>query len=182
MAWKVGPRFCENEEEKCRNTQLFHLILIEPGKHTFRACHACINELATAVPCYCVPAFSDAPTNVRCAVNPNQMRTTGMAKKMDPRFCKLRWKSCVLSPAAGRRTQLFLLTFTEPGVPLLAIPLRFIAHKNRKKLLRHIPKGWLNPKTPFAFAGILHIRSALTFISFRPYRGGLKYASQVLWI
>ena len=26
-----------------------------------------------------------------------------------------RWKSCVLLPAAGRRTQYFLLIFTEPG-------------------------------------------------------------------
>ena len=31
-----------------------------------------------------------------------------------PRFCEIRWKSCVLLLAAGRRKQLFLLIFTEP--------------------------------------------------------------------
>ena len=31
----------------------------------------------------------------------------------------MRWKSCVLLPAAGRRTQLFHLIFTDPGDHLL---------------------------------------------------------------
>ena len=34
----------------------------------------------------------------------------------------LRWKSCVLLPSAGSRTQFFLPIFTEPGVHLLGHP------------------------------------------------------------
>ena len=38
----------------------------------------------------------------------------------------MRRKNCVLLPAAGRRTQFFLLIFTKPGRSLLAEPCRFL--------------------------------------------------------
>ena len=40
----------------------------------------------------------------------------GPAKVCFPGSANMRWKSCVLLPAAGRRTQCFLLIFMEPGV------------------------------------------------------------------
>ena len=39
-----------------------------------------------------------------------------------PGSVNLSRKYCVLLPAAGRRTQLFHLIFTEPGVPVLGHP------------------------------------------------------------
>ena len=44
----------------------------------------------------------------------------GSAKKQAPGSVNMRRKNCVLLPAAGRRTQFFLLTFMEPGACILA--------------------------------------------------------------
>ena len=46
----------------------------------------------------------------------------GSAKRLRPGLVNMRRKICVLLPAAGRRTQFFLLTFTKPGRSLLAEP------------------------------------------------------------
>ena len=53
----------------------------------------------------------------------NEKACTGISKSTNPRFQEYkRIKSCVLLPAAGRRTQLFHLIFTEPGVCGFAYP------------------------------------------------------------
>ena len=46
----------------------------------------------------------------------------GSANPQTPGSENKRWKSCVLLPVAGRRTQLFYLIFTEPGVCGFADP------------------------------------------------------------
>ena len=46
------------------------------------------------------------------------MYVQGWTKTWSPGSVNMRWKSCVLLPAEGRRTQLFHLIFTEPGVYL----------------------------------------------------------------
>ena len=46
----------------------------------------------------------------------------GWAKVRFPGSVNMWWKSCVLLPAAGKRTQLFHLIFTEPGTHTLAHP------------------------------------------------------------
>ena len=46
----------------------------------------------------------------------------GSAKRLRPGLVNMRRKNCVLLPAAGRRTQFFLLIFTKPGWSLLAEP------------------------------------------------------------
>ena len=46
----------------------------------------------------------------------------GSANPRTPGSEKMRMKSCVLLPAAGRKTQLFILIFSEPGVRGLADP------------------------------------------------------------
>ena len=43
-------------------------------------------------------------------------------KRWSPGSVNMRSKNCVLLPAAGRRTQLFHLIFTEPGAHLLVHP------------------------------------------------------------
>ena len=55
------------------------------------------------------------------ALGPIQ-RLQGWPKRWTPGSVNMRWKSCVLLPAAGSRTQFFLLTFTETGVHLLGHP------------------------------------------------------------
>ena len=50
------------------------------------------------------------------------MYVQGSANPQTPGSEKMRWKSCVLLPAAGRRTQLFILLFSEPGVCGFAEP------------------------------------------------------------
>ena len=47
---------------------------------------------------------------------------TGWAKVRFPGSMNMRWKSCVLQPAAGRKTQLLIFIFTEPGNRTLAHP------------------------------------------------------------
>ena len=52
---------------------------------------------------------------------------------------KMRWKNCVLQPAAGKRTQLFHLIFTAPGVHLLVQPcIRFNSWKKVERCLNPI--------------------------------------------
>ena len=46
----------------------------------------------------------------------------GSAKRLRPGLVNKRRKNSVLLPAAGRRTQFFLLIFTKPGRSLLAKP------------------------------------------------------------
>ena len=46
----------------------------------------------------------------------------GWPKRWTPGSVNMRRKNCVLLPAAGKRTQLFHLTFTEPWVHLLGHP------------------------------------------------------------
>ena len=53
----------------------------------------------------------------------------GSANPRTPGSEKMRMKSCVLLPAAGRKTQLFILIFSEPGVRGLADPCRCSAFK-----------------------------------------------------
>ena len=53
----------------------------------------------------------------------------GSANPRTPGSEKMRIKSCVLLPAAGRKTQLFILIFSEPGVRGLAYPCRCIGEK-----------------------------------------------------
>ena len=48
----------------------------------------------------------------------------GWAKVGFPGSVNIRWKIYVLLPAAGSRTQFFLLIFTEPGKHTLAHPCR----------------------------------------------------------
>ena len=48
----------------------------------------------------------------------------GWAKVRFPGSVNMRWKHCVVLPAAGRRTQLFHLIFSEPGVCGFADPCR----------------------------------------------------------
>ena len=50
------------------------------------------------------------------------MSVQGWAKVRFPGSVNMRWKSCVLLPAAGRRTQFFHLIFTKPGKHTLAHP------------------------------------------------------------
>ena len=46
----------------------------------------------------------------------------GSAKRLRPGLVNMRRNNCVLLPAAGRRTQYFLLIFTKPGRSLFAEP------------------------------------------------------------
>ena len=48
----------------------------------------------------------------------NPLPLQGSSKRWTTGSMNVRMKNCVLSPAAGRRTQLFHLIFTEPGVHL----------------------------------------------------------------
>ena len=51
-----------------------------------------------------------------------EKQVQGSAKRLRPGLENKRWKNCVLLPAAGSRTQFFLLLFTKPGRSLLAEP------------------------------------------------------------
>ena len=48
----------------------------------------------------------------------------GSANPRGPGSVKMRWTSCVILPAAGWRTQLFILLFSQPGTRGLADPCR----------------------------------------------------------
>ena len=52
----------------------------------------------------------------------NPWLVQGWPKRWTRGYVNLRWKSCFLLPAAGRRTQFLSLIFTEPGVHLLGHP------------------------------------------------------------
>ena len=58
-----------------------------------------------------------------------------MAWKVDPRFCECEEKNCVLLPAAGRKTQLIHLIFTEPGVRLLGHPCKSFTRNGKRGIL-----------------------------------------------
>ena len=52
----------------------------------------------------------------------SDMLVQGSANPQTPGSENKRIKSCVLLPAAGRRTQIFILLFSEPGVCRFADP------------------------------------------------------------
>ena len=52
------------------------------------------------------------------------MYIQGSANPRTPGSVNMRIKSCVLLPSAGRKTQLFILIFMEPGICGLADPCR----------------------------------------------------------
>ena len=60
-----------------------------------------------------------------------QKKVQGWPKRWTPGCVNMSLKSCVLPPAAGRRTQLFLLIFTEPGVHLLGHPCNSVQSSRR---------------------------------------------------
>ena len=55
----------------------------------------------------------------------------------------MRLKNCVLLPAAGRKTQFFLLIFTEPGAQHKVHP---CTHTNPSRVMFHPPREWYPPR------------------------------------
>ena len=68
---------------------------------------------------------------------------------------KLKWKSCVFLPAAGRRTQLFHLDYTEPGNRTLAHPCMYcLSHATLAGARCHISAT--APETKYVSAKFIH--------------------------
>ena len=61
-----------------------------------------------------------------------EIQVQGSANPRTPGSENMRAKSCVLLPAAGRRTQLFFLIFLEPGVRGLADPCKRAAQQKKE--------------------------------------------------
>ena len=111
----------------------------------------------------------------------NPWLVQGWPKRWTRGYVNLRWKSCVLLPAAGRRTQFLSLIFTEPGVHLLGHPCNtmvFLVTKPNAVIIGNYLA--FNVKATSPLGGLYD--SCLQKLEREEYRARLKGSGQVWWI